>query len=156
MTSSAHGAVLGAAVPVSNQPSTVSYMPIAGQVQNGVVFGFVGSTVTGTAATIDINALSSSLATAVTTTLGTGSQFTSLAQASAIFPNVLRTQLTEAYAANGVAPTLEQAIFLIQQSLHEFSITGPIRRVNKIDGITQAAAFTLNNSTAPTATTRSA
>lgn len=75
---------------------------------------------------------------------------------TAIFAGVLRSALTEDYAADGTPPTLEQAIFLIQQSLHEFSITGTTRTVKKLDGTTQAAAFTLDSSTAPTSTTRSA
>ena len=34
--------------------------------------------------------------------------------------DVLTTQMTEAYAADGVAPTLAQALFLIQQKLGDF------------------------------------
>lgn len=68
--------------------------------------------------------------------------------------NLLTTQMTEAYAADGTAPTLAQCLFLIQQSLHEFSISGTTRTVKKLDGTTTAATFTLDSSTAPTSTTR--
>jgi len=62
--------------------------------------------------------------------------------------------MTESYAADGAAPTPEQAIYLIQQSLHEFAISGTTRTVKKLDGATTAATFTLDSSTAPTSTTR--
>lgn len=68
--------------------------------------------------------------------------------------NILTTQMTEAYAADGTAPTLAQALFLIQQSLHEFAITGTTRTVKKLDGSTTAATFTLDDDTSPTSTTR--
>jgi hypothetical protein len=70
------------------------------------------------------------------------------------FTAVLTTAMTESYAADGAAPTLAQAIFLMQQSLHEFSISGTTRTVKKLDGSTTAATFTLDSSTAPTSTTR--
>lgn len=67
---------------------------------------------------------------------------------------VLTTQMTESYAADGTAPTLAQAMFLTQQSLHEFAISGTTRTVKKLDGSSTAATFTLDSSTAPTSTTR--
>ena len=74
--------------------------------------------------------------------------------AADLFAAIVQNQLTESYASDGVAPTLEQAIFLIQQSLHEFSISGTTRTVKKLDGSTTAATFTLDSETAPTSTTR--
>ena len=70
------------------------------------------------------------------------------------FAAVLTTALTESYAADGSAPTLAQAILLIQQSLHEFAINSTTRTVKKLDGSTTAATFTLDSATAPTSTTR--
>jgi hypothetical protein len=67
---------------------------------------------------------------------------------------ILTTQMTESYAADGTAPTLAQALFLIQQSLHEFAISDVTRTVKRLDGTTTAATFTLDSSTAPTSTTR--
>jgi len=74
--------------------------------------------------------------------------------AAQAFAAVLTTQMTEAYAADGVAPTLAQAIFLIQQSLHEFGIVGTSRTVYKLNGTDTAAVFTLDSDTAPTITHR--
>lgn len=73
-----------------------------------------------------------------------------------VFAQVLTQQMTESYAADGVNPTLAQAIFLIQQSLHEFSISGAARTVKGLDGVTPVATFTLDSATAPTATSRTA
>ena len=98
----------------------------------------------------DLNATTTPLTLAKTTNI-TG--FNDPDTAS-IFTAVLTTQLTESYAADGVAPTLAQAIFLTQQSLHEFAIAGTTRTVKKLDGSTTAATFTLDSSTAPTSTTR--
>jgi len=68
--------------------------------------------------------------------------------------DILTTQMTEVYAADGVAPTLAQALFLIQQMLGDFSITGTALTVRRIDGATTAAIFTLDSATAPTDITR--
>jgi hypothetical protein len=69
---------------------------------------------------------------------------------------VLTTAMTEAYAADGAAPTLAQAIFLIMQRLTEFSITGTTLTVKKLDGSTTAATITHNDADAPTSATRTA
>lgn len=71
-----------------------------------------------------------------------------------IFAGVLTSQLTEAYAADGVAPTLAQAVFLIQQSLTNFTISGTTTTIKKIDGVTTAATLTLDDDTTPTGVTR--
>jgi hypothetical protein len=71
------------------------------------------------------------------------------------FTAVLTTQLTEAYAADGAAPTLAQAIFLIQQMLGDFAISGTTLTVKKLDGSTTAATFTLSDASSPTSLTRS-
>ena len=68
--------------------------------------------------------------------------------------DILTTQLTESYAADGTAPTLAQAIFLIQQSLGDFSISGTTITVKKLDGSTTAATYTLDDGTSPTSRTR--
>lgn len=68
--------------------------------------------------------------------------------------DILTTQMTEAYAADGTAPTLAQAIFLIQQMLGDFAISGTTITVKQLDGSTTAATFTLDDSTSPTSKTR--
>jgi len=73
-----------------------------------------------------------------------------LAMADAVWDEVL----TESYAADGAAATPAQALYLIMQSLHEFSISGTTRTVKKLDGSTTAATFTLDDGDEPTSTTR--
>jgi hypothetical protein len=67
---------------------------------------------------------------------------------------ILTTQMTESYAADGTAPTLAQALFLIQQQLGDFAISGTVLTVKKLDGTTTAATFTLSDATNPTSLTR--
>jgi len=68
--------------------------------------------------------------------------------------DVLTTQMTEAYAADGTAPTLAQAIFLIQQTIGDFAIAGTTITTKKLDGSTTAATYTLDDGTSPTSRTR--
>jgi len=67
---------------------------------------------------------------------------------------LLTTQMTEAYAADGVAPTLAQALFLLMQGTLEFAINGTVITVKKLDGSTTAATYSLDSSTAPSSRTR--
>lgn len=64
--------------------------------------------------------------------------------------NVLTTQMTESYAANGVAPTLAQALFAIHQHLMQFEFSGTDRTVKRLDGSTTAFVETINSASAPT------
>jgi len=66
---------------------------------------------------------------------------------------VRQTAMTEAYAAEGAAPTLEQILFLILAVLTDFKIVGALLTARKFDG-TDAATFTLNDGTSPTDITR--
>lgn len=68
---------------------------------------------------------------------------------------LLTIQMTESYAADGTAPTLAQAIFLIQQAIGDFAISGTTITVKQLDGTSVAAQYTLNSSTLPTSRTRS-
>ncbi len=68
--------------------------------------------------------------------------------------DILTTQMTEAYAADGTAPTLAQALFLIQQSIGDFSIAGTTITAKRLDGTTTAATYTLDDGTNPTSRTR--
>ncbi len=67
---------------------------------------------------------------------------------------ILTTAMTEAYAADGVAPTLAEALFIIKQNLEDFSFSGTTKTVKKIDGVTTAATYTLDDPTDPTSSTR--
>jgi hypothetical protein len=71
-----------------------------------------------------------------------------------IFSAVWTTQLTEAYAALHAVPTAAQALFEIRSMFCEKSVSGTTLTINKIDGVTAAETFTLNDASAPTALTR--
>lgn len=73
---------------------------------------------------------------------------------ASIATSVLTTQMTEAYAVNGVAPTLAQAVFALQQGFLEMSIAGTTLTVKKLDRVTPAMTFTLDSATAPSSRTR--
>lgn len=74
--------------------------------------------------------------------------------AQEIADTVLTRAMTEAYNADGAAPTLAQALFLIMQVLTESSVSGTTMTVKKLDGSTSAATFTLDSASSPTSITR--
>ena len=67
---------------------------------------------------------------------------------------ILTRQMTEAYNADGVAPTVAQALFVIMQMLTEMAISGTTMTIKKLDGSTTALTLTLNDATNPTSITR--
>jgi len=68
--------------------------------------------------------------------------------------DILQTQLTEDYAADGTAPTLTQAVMLIMQHLTEVELVGTTWTTKKLDGTTTAATFTTDDANDPTSITR--
>lgn len=66
---------------------------------------------------------------------------------------ILYSQMVEAYAADGVAPTLAQAIFLIQQSIGDFGVSGTTLTVRSLNGAS-IATYTLDDAANPTDRTR--
>jgi hypothetical protein len=62
--------------------------------------------------------------------------------------------VTEAYAADGAAPTPVQALMLIQQALTEVSISSTTMTIKKLNGSDTAATLTLNDASTPTSKTR--
>ncbi len=62
--------------------------------------------------------------------------------------------MTEAYAADGAAPTPAQALFLIQQRLTEFATSGTTLSIKKLDGTTEAATLTFDDPENPTSSAR--
>lgn len=64
------------------------------------------------------------------------------------------TALTEAYAADGVAPTPAQLLFMLWSFLSEKGISGTTFTAKKLDGTTTSMTFTLDSATQPTAITR--
>lgn len=92
-----------------------------------------------------VNGLAANVITAAATATDFGTE---------IFNAVLTTQLTQSYAADGTAPTLAQAVLLIQQSIGDFSVSGTTLTVKQLDGSTTAAVYSLDSATAPTSRTR--
>lgn len=70
--------------------------------------------------------------------------------------DLLRTPLTEGYAADGAAFTVEQALYMLWALLAERSITGTTLTAKKLDGTTVAMSFTLDSANPVTSQTRSA
>lgn len=70
--------------------------------------------------------------------------------ASELVADILTTQMTEAYASDGVAPTLAQALFAIQQRLYDADVSGTTLTVRQLDGTTAAITITLDDGSNPT------
>jgi hypothetical protein len=115
----------------------------------GSVVGAVGSV---TGAVGSVTGAVGSVTAGVTVT--TNNDKTGYTLSNAGIDALFTRQLTEAYAADGAAPTVAQALMLLQQSLGDFAITGTTLTVKKLDGSTTAATFTLNDGTSPTSITR--
>ena len=62
--------------------------------------------------------------------------------------------LSEGYAADGAIATLPQLLYMILSLLSEKSIAGTTLTARKLDGVTTAATFTLNDDAAPTSISR--
>lgn len=63
-------------------------------------------------------------------------------------------QVPDAVAADGIRPTIEQAIYMITQFLCERDVAGTTMTVKKPDGSTALMTFALNNAVNPTSITR--
>jgi hypothetical protein len=90
----------------------------------------------------------------LTFTVANSVDATATVDTSDIADDVLTTQITESYAADGVAPTLAQAIMMLLQRQFDVAISGTTMTVKRLDGSTTAATLTLNSSTAPTSIAR--
>lgn len=87
-------------------------------------------------------------------TVSTVSDKTGYSLSNAGIDALFTRQLTESYAADGSAPTVAQALMLIQQRMTEFGVASTTLTIKKLDGSTTAATLTLNDASAPTAVTR--
>lgn len=76
------------------------------------------------------------------------------ASVSADVAALFTTQMTEAYAADGVAPTPAQMLFMLWSMLAEKNISSTTLTSKKLDGSTTAMTFTLDSATTPTSITR--
>ena len=74
--------------------------------------------------------------------------------AAGAIADVWTTALTEAYAADGAAFTAAQALFMLWAFMAEKAIVTTTLTANKLDGVTAAMTFTLDDGTNPTSVTR--
>lgn len=117
----------------------------------GSVTGAVGS-VTGN---VGGNVVGSVGSVTGAVTVGTNNDKTGYALSTTGIDALFTRQLTESYAADGVAPTVAQALMLIQQTIGDFSVSGTTLTAKKLDGTTTAAVYTLDDANNPTSRTRS-
>ena len=89
-----------------------------------------------------------------TVTAGTVSDKTGYTLSNAGIDAALTRSMTEAYAADGSSMSVAQALYLIAQTIGEFSISGTTILVKKLDGSTTAATYTLDSATTPSSRTR--
>ncbi len=76
------------------------------------------------------------------------------AQVNTEVDNAFTTQVADSVPSDGTRATREQALYMILQSLTEFSISGTTITVKKVDGSTTLMTFTLDDATNPTSRTR--
>ena len=67
---------------------------------------------------------------------------------------VLGEQIADSVPADGTLPTIEQALYMITQFLHERSVSGTTVTVKKVDGSTALLTLTLDDGDSPTSITR--
>ena len=101
-----------------------------------------------TAAALDI--VDNLVDTEIATLVAYGAPPTTAAIANAVHTTVM----AESYSADGSAPTLAQALYLVMQRLTEFGISGSTITVKKLDGTTTAFTLTLDDPNSPTSSTR--
>jgi hypothetical protein len=112
-----------------------------------------GTTIPATITTVDTNVDAILVDTGTTIPALIGTPATDLAADIAAVPTaaeILTQQITESYSADGVAPTLAQAIMAIQQRLLDADVSGTTLTVRQLDGTTAAMTLTLDNGTTPT------
>jgi len=73
---------------------------------------------------------------------------------TSIATTALTTQMTEAYRANGAAPTMAQAFCELLAHHGEAENAGTTKTLNKLDHSTPAMTFTYDDATTPTSVTR--
>jgi hypothetical protein len=65
------------------------------------------------------------------------------------YQNLGTTQMIEAYAPDGTAPTRDQMLFMIYSAVAQFIISGTTINAKRLDGATDAMIFTMDSSTTP-------
>jgi hypothetical protein len=108
---------------------------------------------TGTTLDGKIDAILTDTGTTLDTAIGNLPTNAELATALA---GLFTTQLADVYAANGVAPTLQQCLMAMHQHMMAFEYTGTTRTTFKIDGSTTAFESELDSASSPTSELREA
>lgn len=73
-----------------------------------------------------------------------------LTNVSNIISSSNTSALIESYAADGIAPTRDQLLFMLWSTLSQFVIDSNLIRAKRLDGVTDAMIFTMNDPTTPT------
>lgn len=128
-------------------PTRIELKTISSLVATDIVSAGAITTLSGAVVNVDLVDLTTTTTTA--TNLTTNNDKTGYALSA-----TGSAAMTEGYAADGATGTLNQLLYMILQSIHEFAISGTTRTVKKLDGTTDAMTFTLDSATAPTSTTR--
>lgn len=68
--------------------------------------------------------------------------------------DITQRQIPDSVPADGTLPTVEQALYMITQFLHERAVSGTTVTVKKVDGSTSLLTLTLDDGTDPTSITR--
>lgn len=144
------------AVGLSSANLDSQFSDISGKLPSGLVNGSIRAYVYEIANdAINVAATDANLVTWIQEDLATTSEVNSVRTLVSGIPNsVINFNLPESYSDSGIEPTLAQALYMIQQSVTQFDITGTVISVKKLDG-TEAATYSLNSATAPTSRRRS-
>ena len=78
----------------------------------------------------------------------------SAAGVDAVKTDIFTGQMTEAYAADGTAPTFAQMQYMLWSALSQMATAGTTITCYKLDGTTPSMTFTVDNATNPTSRTR--
>ena len=117
---------------------------LASQASVNAIDDFVDTEVAAILAAVDTEVAS------ILSIVGTTGAVLTAEERNAIADAKLVRQITESYAANGVAPTEAQALMAIHQGLMQFGIAGTAKTVRKLDNTTPAFVITHDSATAPT------
>jgi hypothetical protein len=79
---------------------------------------------------------------------------TEIASIQSSLSSLLTTAMTESYRTDGSTGSVAQLLYELAAHMGEIDITSTTKRLNKIDGTTQAMTFLLNSATTPTAISR--
>jgi hypothetical protein len=155
VTGNVGGNVVGSVASVSGNVGG-SVASVSGNVTGSVasVSGNVGGNVVGSVASVTAGVTVTTNNDKTGYTASTVSDKTGYSLSNTGIDALFTRQLTESYSTDGAAPTVTQALMLIQQMLGDFAISGTTLTVRKVDGSTSAATFTLSDATNPTGVTR--